>query len=169
MCDSNVNTISFHSFIVWFYVWAHNASVLVTVECAIELAGFGVALTCPTDDGEESDNDSESSSEHPKKTMKKAWHHHEVFNSGNLMSSSDSDAARDREVHGSQIDNNNDNTAEQDATSTIAASIFVVQGSANTSNHTANPGAIGRQVESVGNWGHPAGGTWVRNTALWIQ
>jgi len=30
---------------VWFYVWAHNASALVTVECAIELAGFGVALT----------------------------------------------------------------------------------------------------------------------------
>ena len=45
MCDSNVNTISFHSFIVWFYVWAHNASALVTVECAIELAGFCVALT----------------------------------------------------------------------------------------------------------------------------
>ena len=47
MCDSNVNTISFHSFIVWFYVWAHNASALVTVECAIELDGFGVALTIP--------------------------------------------------------------------------------------------------------------------------
>jgi len=45
VCDSNVNTISFHSFIVWFYVWAHNASALATVECAIELAGFGVALT----------------------------------------------------------------------------------------------------------------------------
>jgi len=30
---------------VWFYVWAHNTSALVTVECAIELAGFGVALT----------------------------------------------------------------------------------------------------------------------------
>ena len=45
MCNFNVNTISFHSFIVWFYVWAHNASALVTVECAIELAGFGVALT----------------------------------------------------------------------------------------------------------------------------
>ena len=30
---------------VWLYVWAHNASALVTVECAIELAGFGVALT----------------------------------------------------------------------------------------------------------------------------
>ena len=30
---------------VWFYVWAHNASALVTVEYAIELAGFGVALT----------------------------------------------------------------------------------------------------------------------------
>ena len=26
-------------------MWAHNASALVTVECAIELAGFGVALT----------------------------------------------------------------------------------------------------------------------------
>ena len=48
MYDSNVNTISFHSFIVWFYVWAHNASALVTVECAIELAGFGVALTIMT-------------------------------------------------------------------------------------------------------------------------
>ena len=47
MCDSNVNTISFHSFIVRFYMWAHNASALVTVECAIELAGFGVALTLP--------------------------------------------------------------------------------------------------------------------------
>ena len=45
VCDSNVNIISFHSFIVWFYAWAHNASALVTVECAIELAGFGVALT----------------------------------------------------------------------------------------------------------------------------
>jgi len=49
VCDSNVNTISFHSFIVWFYVWAHNASALVTVECAIELAGFGVALTTGDD------------------------------------------------------------------------------------------------------------------------
>ena len=48
MCDSNVNTISFHSFIVWFYIWAHNTSALVTVECAIELAGFGVALTHKT-------------------------------------------------------------------------------------------------------------------------
>ena len=45
MCDSNINTILFHSFIVWFYIWAHNASALVTVECAIELAGFDVALT----------------------------------------------------------------------------------------------------------------------------
>ena len=26
-------------------MWAHNASAPVTVECAIELAGFGVALT----------------------------------------------------------------------------------------------------------------------------
>jgi len=48
VCDSNVNIISFHSFIVWFYVWAHNTSALITVECAIELAGFGVALTTPS-------------------------------------------------------------------------------------------------------------------------
>ena len=44
---------------VWFYVWAHNASALVTVECAIELAGFGVALTvimhAPTADGQQQD------------------------------------------------------------------------------------------------------------------
>jgi len=26
-------------------MWAHNASALITIECAIELAGFGVALT----------------------------------------------------------------------------------------------------------------------------
>jgi len=76
--------------------------------------------SCPTDDGEESDNDSESGSEHPKKTTKKAWHYREVSNGGN---SSDSNAARDREVHGS----------------------------ATTANHTANPGAVKSQVESVEN------------------
>jgi len=105
----------------------------------------------PTDNGEESDNDSKSGSEHPNKTIKKARHHRKVSNSGNLMSSSDRDAARDREVHGSQIDNDNDNTAEQGATSTIATSIPVVQGSATTSNHMANPGAVRSQVKSVGN------------------
>jgi len=57
--------------------------------------------SCPTDDRKESNNDSKSSSEHPKKTVKKAWHHCEASNGGNLMSSSDSNAARDREVHGS--------------------------------------------------------------------